>query len=454
MNGFKGYSKKYAIEANNIVYKDKMFSKKEISILEENGIEKESKYLKIVNESTKQENENKDDERMVTLKQFQEKITNKEFSKNEFNKAYIIEDINIGAKWNEDGTLTLGEKWSPITVIPTGTVLDGCNKKIEGIYINKDQNQAFIRENYGKIKNIIIGKNCYFKTQVGKLSSLLVFNKKGAIVENCVNNADVISEKEGELLFFVSGLILSNSSKVLNCKNYGNVYANKYYGNGYYLGGICAYIESDESEIRGCTNYGNVLGYNRSDGYLVGGIVGGPYNSNIPSFGKIIRCINYGNVESGYASGIISSASVSGEIYDCVNYGKISACNRAAGIIENIGSSGKMVNCYNLGDIYSRTSIYGKPYGGLVVENKGNISSSYNVGKCYLGNNYKGCQIYFENEGNIENTYFLNQTLDDGTVVTSEFMKSDDFLKMLGEGFTKSSLGENNGYPMLRWQKK
>lgn len=380
MNGYKKYSKKYAIEANNIVYKDKMFSETEISILKENGVEKESKYLKIVNETTKQEAENKNDERMVTLKQFQEKITNKEFCENGYNKAYILEDINLGTKWNEDGTLISGEAWSPITVIPTGTILDGCNQKIEGIYINKDQNQAFIYENYGVIKNIIIGKNCYFKTQVGKLSSLLIYNRKNALVENCVNNADVISEKEGDLLFYVSGLILSNSSKVLNCKNYGNV-------------------------------------------------------------------------ESGYASGIISTNSGNGEIYDCVNYGKISANNRSSGIIETLGSSGKMVNCYNLGDIYSRKSTYGKPYGGLVVENKGNISSSYNVGKCYLGNNYKGCQIYFENEGNIENTYFLNQTLDDGTVITSEFMKSDDFLKMLGEEYAKSKLSKNNGYPMLLWQK-
>lgn len=239
MNGYKKYSKKYAIEANNIVYKDKMFSETEKSILKENGVEKESKYLKIVNETTKQEAENKNDERMVTLKQFQEKITNKEFCENGYNKAYILEDINLGTKWNEDGTLISGEAWSPITVIPTGTILDGCNQKIEGIYINKDQNQAFIYENYGVIKNIIIGKNCYFKTQVGKLSSLLIYNRKNALVENCVNNADVISEKEGDLLFYVSGLILSNSSKVLNCKNYGNVYANKYYGNGYFLGGIC-----------------------------------------------------------------------------------------------------------------------------------------------------------------------------------------------------------------------
>ena len=41
---YKRYKDRYSIEAGNIVYKDKKFSREEIEILEENGIEKESKH--------------------------------------------------------------------------------------------------------------------------------------------------------------------------------------------------------------------------------------------------------------------------------------------------------------------------------------------------------------------------------------------------------------------------
>ena len=47
----------------------------------------------------------------------------------------------------------------------------------------------------------------------------------------------------------------------------------------------------------------------------------------------------------------------------------------------------------------------------------------------------------------------LNETLDDGTILTEEFMKSDNFLNMLGSEYVKDNSGKNNGYPMLKWQK-
>ena len=184
---YKAYSKKYAIEANKLVYKDKAFSEKEISILEENGVEKESKYITIVNDSTKEKEENKNNERMVTLKQFQEKITNKEFSETGYNRAYITEDIDVGAKWDENGTLISGEAWTPITSIPKGTSLDGDNHKIKGIYINANTSQremAFIKENYGIIENLTIDKDCYFVTTSGSFASLLVYNRDNAKVIN------------------------------------------------------------------------------------------------------------------------------------------------------------------------------------------------------------------------------------------------------------------------------
>lgn len=449
----KAYSKKYSIEANKLVYKDKAFSAKEISILEENGVEKESKYITIVNDSTKEKEENKNNERMVTLKQFQEKITNKEFSETGYNRAYITEDIDVGAKWDENGTLISGEAWTPITSIPKGTTLDGDNHRIKGIYINANTSQremAFIKENYGIIENLTIDKDCYFVTTSGTFCSLLVYNRDNGQVINCVNYANVTAKNETttrlDINWNISGLVSINSSIIKDCENYGEVYAKD---GGYTVAGVCSAIDSKNSLISGCKNYGKVTG----KGYGIGGVCGQSASSD-GSFGTIKSCINYGEVSSGWSvAGIIFKGY--GKLSECANYGVLKGKNSGAGIInESLGNT-DISNCYNFGDLYTNLyiEVYGKPYGGIVCNNMGKISNSYNVGKCYLSNKYKGCQLFYDNTGEVENSYYLNETLDDGTILTEEFMKSDNFLNMLGSEYVKDSSGKNNGYPMLKWQK-
>lgn len=453
-DGYKAYSKKYAIEANKLVYKDKAFSAKEISILEENGVEKESKYITIVNDSTKEKEENKNNERMVTLKQFQEKITNKEFSETGYNKAYITEDIDVGAKWDENGTLISGEAWTPITSIPKGTTLDGDNHRIKGIYINASSTQkemGLIKENYGIIKSLIIDKDCYFVTASRSFGSLLVYNRDNAKVINCVNYANVTAKYEtttsSNLNWDISGLVSHNSSTIKDCENYGEVYAKD---KGYSVAGICAGIESKNSLVSGCKNYGKITGY----GYGVGGVCGQGGSKGSGSFGIIEKSVNYGEVSSGWRiAGIISRGY--GKLSECANYGVIKSNCSGAGIINESLENTYIINCYNFGDLYTNRYIeaYGKPYGGIVCNNMGKISNSYNVGKCYLENEYKGCQLFYTNTGEVENSYYLNETLDDGTILTEEFMKSDNFLNMLGSEYVKDNSGKNNGYPMLKWQK-
>ena len=259
---YKAYSKKYAIESSKLVYKDKAFSEKEISILEEKGVEKESKYITIVNDSTKEKEENKNNERMVTLKQFQEKITNKEFSETGYNRAYITEDIDVGAKWDENGTLISGEAWTPITSIPKGTSLDGDNHRIKGIYLNLNkQHQAFILNNYGIIKNIIMDRNNLFKSKCGALSTFIAYNRENASIINCINYADVDMSSS---TWWGSGCILHNSGYIYSCKNYGKIKG------GYNIGGICGEAYST-SVIENCLNNGDI----EADGYKSGGIVGG-----------------------------------------------------------------------------------------------------------------------------------------------------------------------------------
>ena len=453
-DGYKAYSKKYAIESNKLVYKDKAFSQKEISILEQNGVEKESKYITIVNDSTKEKEENRNNERMVTLKQFQEKITNKEFSETGYNRAYITEDIDVGAKWDENGTLISGEAWTPITSIPKGTTLDGDNHNIKGIYINANSSQekmAFIKENYGIIKNIVIDKDCYFVTTSAYFAPLLVYNRDNAKVINCINYANVTAINETpakqDVNWYISGLVSINSSIIKDCENYGEVNAK---GGGYVVAGVCAYIDSKNSLISGCKNYGKVTGR----GYGIGGVCGQGSSSGTGSFGIIKNCINYGEVSGSWSiAGIISRGY--GKLSECANYGVIKGGNNSAGIIYSSLENTDISNCYNFGDLYttSYVEVYGKPYGGIVCNNIGKISNSYNVGKCYLKKEYKGCQLFYTNTGEVENSYYLNETLDDGTILTEEFMKSDNFLNMLGSEYVKDNSGKNNGYPMLKWQK-
>lgn len=446
---YKAYSKKYAIESSKLVYKDKVFSEKEISILEENGVEKESKYITIVNDSTKEKQENKNNERMVTLKQFQEKITNKEFSETGYNRAYITEDIDVGAKWDENGTLISGEAWTPITSIPKGTTLDGDNHKVKGIYINANTSQremAFIKENYGIIENLTIDKDCYFVTTSGSFAPLLVYNRDNAKVINCINYANVTAKNETttrwDINWHISGLVSHNLSIIKDCQNYGEVYTKV---GGYSVAGVCAAIDSKNSSISGCKNYGKVTG----NGYGVGGVCGQGASNGAASFGTIKNCINYGEIDCKWGgAGIIFSGY--GIIDSCVNYGKIDANYQNAGIISVPRDAVNVIsNCYNLGEVYS----IGTPYGGITGKNIGKISNSYNIGKCYLKKKYQGCELFYDNIGEVENSYYLNETLDDGTIFTEEFMKSDNFLNMLGSEYVKDNSGKNNGYPMLKWQK-
>ena len=188
-------------------------------------------------------------------------------------------------------------------------------------------------------------------------------------------------------------------------------------------------------------------------GYGVGGICGQGLSNGSGSFGNVEKCVNYGRVVSSFAAGIVHRGY--GNIDNCINYGKINGGCRSAGIQISIPSNSTISNCYNFGEITTNSyiSVYGTPYGGIGCDNSGTIVNSYNVGKCYLQNKFKSYDIFYTNTGVVENSYYLNQALDDGKILTEEFMKSDEFINMLGGEYKKDNLGRNKGYPMLKWQK-
>ena len=215
---YNKYDKKYGIEAGNIVYKSNQFSKKEEEILEENGIERESKYYLIMNETTKQ-NKYAETENAITLKELQSKITKGEFSGNEgkYNKAYIIEDLDLGATWDENGELISGEVWIPITTIPKNTILDGCDFSIKGLCTdNAKGSQALIATNSGIIKNLTIGKDCWIGG-IEMVSSFCSINSSIGKIIKCKNLANINGTD-----WHCAGICSRNSGIVQECFNYGS----------------------------------------------------------------------------------------------------------------------------------------------------------------------------------------------------------------------------------------
>ena len=54
--------------------------------------------------------------------------------------------------------------------------------------------------------------------------------------------------------------------------------------------------------------------------------------------------------------------------------------------------------------------------------------------------------------GKITNSYYLNEELEDGTKIDETFMKSQEFVNILGDAYTMDTKGINKGYPILKWQ--
>ena len=132
----------------------------------------------------------------------------------------------------------------------------------------------------------------------------------GAVIENCVNRAEIALAEESTASFL-------------------------------YCGGIAG---SSQSDIRACDNYGKIAGVSKAS-IWVGGIVG--------DGSAVAHCRNYGkvsarsNLETYTVAGIAGRAAV----YDSVNYGSVSGYSpvkqggNAAGITGQ--DSYNASNCYN-----------------------------------------------------------------------------------------------------------
>lgn len=228
--------------------------------------------------------------------------------------------------------------------------------------------------------------NTYF---VGGIAAILA---PKAIIENCQNGVDVISETQ--LSHRLGGIVgyAGAGAKISGCKNTGKIEAvipNKGTGNASQIAGIVGHFEETGS-ISNCVNDGNIL-YSALGTVRAAGIVG--YINNLVDF-TIDGCTNNGNIvsdylwKSGYTyiggiSGYFGTPTAEGKILykDCVNNGRIEAngpadgCARPGGIASYGGNSNnpangnelRFVNCTNNGEIISTGETAKKnPVGGII----------------------------------------------------------------------------------------
>jgi uncharacterized repeat protein (TIGR02543 family) len=251
------------------------------------------------------------------------------------------EDYTAGRDYYNSGSF-----WQPIgnKTAPFYGSLDGNGKKIKGLKTNAGTDPAGLLGYTagGIIKNLDI-KDCDFKVNSGSASAYA-----GGIAGFC-------------------------GSAIMNCHVSGNITANTPTSNNDYdsfAGGIAGY---DKGLIELCGFMGNAY----ASGYhtYAGGIAG-----YVDEYLIIKKCYANGTVrakgESDDAGGIAAKIERYSVISDCYNTAAVSSY---AGDVGGIAaySFAQIVNCYNIGNLTSVFISSNHNIGGIIGDNRGNISNCF-----------------------------------------------------------------------------
>ncbi len=173
----------------------------------------------------------------------------------------------------------------------------------------------------------------------------------------------------------------------------------------------------------------------------------------------------------GRNEGTISSVYTSGNIYSIFK-GTGNRSIRTGGICGQI-TSGLIENSYNAANITTEENEgTSTAIGGCVgtLSTDASLVNSYNIGIIKENNNktiYAGGIAGSNSQASatITNCYYLYGTYNVGIggkvgvadneeniVKSSDYMKSNDFLNLLGNAYFKIESNKNNGYPVLTWQ--
>ncbi len=143
-------------------------------------------------------------------------------------------------------------------------------------------------------------------------------------------------------------------------------------------------------------------------------------------------------------------------INGCANYGIIKSEHSLAGILgaQSSGVDCIIKNCYNVGDINVKRNT-----AGILATNNGIIKNCYNIGECSNNSDDMKYVLAYKNTGIVTDSYYLNEKLEDGTIIDENFMKTQEFVNMLNidteskentGAYVIDTMGINNGYPILK----
>lgn len=325
-------------------------------------------------------------------------------------------------------------QWTPICKTSTFTgIFDGGGCEISGLTMSNTYRDKYVTGLFGnigngaKIRNVVLknvkilslDKNADFTGAIaGKVES------GSATIENCSVSGEITVSTTYSSDFAVGGILgYSGSSQSVNitgCQNNINIKVKKSSNSDLEVGGIVGEVLTSSSKINTCVNYGQIQGVDY-DAYqkriFAGGIVGYCTSS-------ISECANYGDVLSGsdysqvqthglwnwecdwvetaYSGGIVGYCMSS--VRDCYNRAKIVANakdfriktqSKTSGIAKSdleihdhnhfqymgTGSDNAYFTCSEV-----TTSSFNKMgYAGGISGYAKSVSNSYSIGNCVGG---------------------------------------------------------------------
>lgn len=363
---------------------------------------------------------------------------------------YDYQDTSFG-DLNEDNTdgnqvlteMTTGTGFSVIgegATTPFKGIFDGGNNRLENLYIKRTN----ITED---IKTALFG---YIE---------------GATIRDLSIAGTIELSKDGASL--VGGL--SGNNTITNCHNFASVTGVQIESS---IGGLIGVTMKDSvTTLTKCSNNGDVTNITSASG-VVGFVIISTLNMN--------DCYNTGTITStdstpateahvegkSFTAGLVSKDSSTGgtiNIRRCYNKGAINGNFNVGGLVSRCSGKLEIESSYNIGKITGTSRM-----GGILGSNNklwygtagnANIQNTYNAGEISGTSNVGGI-IGYQNEGtsNITKAYYLTQTnlKDIGDLAGTngakedEYMKSSEFVTLLGNEFTSDISNTNGGYPVLK----
>lgn len=204
-------------------------------------------------------------------------------------------------------------------------------------------------------------------------------------------------------------------AKIVNCHNYTDVTASG--SKKEKIGGVVGQIGdySDKSVLKNCSNHGNITG---TDSENVGGVAG---------------YTNYTEVSS------------------CYNAGTVSAKGKVGGVIGNANGA-TVTDLYNVGSVAGQSG----DIGGVIAYAAADVSNVYSAGQVTGGKAVFG---KVGSSGSATNCYYLDTLPADSNAIAKTSADLKDLEGALNGDRTgeerawKTSPSDNNGYPILFWQK-